>query len=77
MDYRDIYIRPLASIRVMAPQLAWAVAFSLIAILPLMAVHYALGIGAIFVGGDGLKWAMLALDSLVVGWLAALMAAAN
>ncbi|MGB3738048.1 MAG: hypothetical protein WA948_01720 [Pontixanthobacter sp.] len=55
MDYRGIYISPLASIRVMVPQLARAVAFSLIAILPTMVVHCALSIRAVFVDGDVVK----------------------
>lgn len=69
------WISPFASIRQMAPQLPWAIAFNIVAILPLMAVHYALGIGAIFVPGEAVKWAMLIVDSLVVGWLATAMAA--
>lgn len=70
-----VWISPPTSIRQIAPQLPWAFAFNVIAILPLMALHYALGIGAVFVPGEAAKWAMLVLDALVVGWLAALMAA--
>ena len=40
-------------------------------------VHYALGIGAIFVASDALKWAMLGLDSFVTAWLALVMIAAQ
>jgi hypothetical protein len=69
------WIGPPASIRQMAPQLPWAIAFNVIAILPLMVLHYALGIGAVFVPGDAAKWALLVLDSLVVGWLAAALVA--
>jgi len=69
------WIGPPASIRQMAPQLPWAIAFNVIAILPLMALHYALGIGAVFAPGDAAKWALLVLDSLVVGWLAAALVA--
>ena len=42
-----------------------------------MIVHYALGIGAIFVASDALKWAMLGLDSFVTAWLALVMIAAQ
>lgn len=69
------WISPLASIRQMAPQLPWAIAFNVVAILPLMVLHYALGIGAVFVPGEAAKWALLVLDSLVVGWLAAALVA--
>ena len=70
-----VWISPLASIRQMLPQLPWAVAFNIAAVLPLMVVHYALGIGAVFVPGEAVKWAMLIADSLVVGWLAAVLLA--
>lgn len=70
-----IWISPLRSIRHTAPHIVFAVGFSLLAMLPLMIVHYALGIGAIFVAGSALKWAMLIADSLLVGWLAALLIA--
>ena len=59
----------------MAPQLPWAVMFNIVAVLPLMIVHYALGAGAIFVPGEAAKWAMLVVDSLIVGWLSALLSA--
>ena len=49
----------------------------LAAMLPLMAVHYALGIGAIFVAGDATKWVMLGLDSVVTAWLALVMICAQ
>jgi len=70
-----VWIGPTASIRQLFPQLPWAIAFNLVAWLPLMIVHYALGIGAVFVPGEAIKWAMLILDSLVVGWLAAALVA--
>lgn len=72
-----IYISPQESAAQMWRQIPWAIAFSIIASLPLMIVHYALGIGAIFVPGEAIKWTMLAVDSLVVGWLAALLAASS
>lgn len=70
-----VLISPMESARQMWRQLPWAFAFNLIAVLPLMVVHYALGIGAVFVPGDPLKWSLLVVDSLLVGWLAALLAA--
>jgi hypothetical protein len=68
-------ITPQTSIRQMWRQLPWSLAFNVVAVLPLMVAHYALGIGAIYVPGEGLKWAMLVLDSVLVGWLAALLSA--
>lgn len=65
-----ILVSPLQSIRAMLPNALYAILFPLVTILPLMAVHYALGIGAVFVPGDGLKWAMLVVDSFVTAWLA-------
>ncbi len=66
-------ITPQASIRQLWRQLPWLVVFNLVAVLPLMVVHYGLGIGAIFAPGDAFKWVLLVVDSLVVGWLAALL----
>jgi len=71
------FISPLQSIRVMAPDALFAILFPLAAMLPLMVLHYALGIGAIFVEGTALKWAMLTLDSVVTAWLALVMIAAQ
>ena len=71
------FISPLQSIRVMAPDALFAILFPLAAMLPLMVLHYALGIGAIFVEGTELKWAMLTLDSVVTAWLALVMIAAQ
>lgn len=70
-----VLIAPPASIKQMWRQLPWALAFNLVAALPLMALHYALSIGAIYVADERVQWIMLSLDSLVVGWLAALLAA--
>ena len=70
-------ISPLQSIRVMARDAVFAILFPLAAMLPLMAVHYALGIGAIFVAGDATKWVMLGLDSVVTAWLALVMICAQ
>jgi hypothetical protein len=71
------FISPLQSIRAMAPDALFAILFPLVAMLPLMALHYALGIGAIFVEGTALKWGMLTLDSVVTAWLALVMIASQ
>ena len=71
------FISPQQSIRTMAPHALFAILFPIAAMLPLMIVHYALGIGAIFVASDALKWAMLGLDSFVTAWLALVMIAAQ
>lgn len=68
-----VLITPVQSIKTMIGDAPFAILFSILAILPLMAVHYALGIGAIFAPIDALKWAMLALDSFVTAWLGILM----
>lgn len=72
-----LFISPLQSIRTMAPHAVFAILFPLAAMLPLMVVHYALGLGAIFVAGDALKWAMLAVDSFVTAWLALVLITAQ
>ncbi len=72
-----VFISPLQSIRTMAPHALFAILFPIIAMLPLMIIHYALGIGAIFVENAALKWAMLGLDSFVTAWLALVMIAAQ
>lgn len=69
-------IGPLVSIRVMAPQLIWTVAFMLVAMLPLMIPHYALAAAAIL-GPKLLLWPVLIVDSLLVGWLAAVITASG
>ncbi|WP_306096211.1 hypothetical protein [Qipengyuania flava] len=70
-------VTPLQSIRTMFPHALYAILFPLVAMLPLMALHYALGIGAVFVSGDGLKWAMLVADSFVTAWLALVITASH
>lgn len=66
----------MRSLKLVAPHLAWGVGFMLLAILPVMAAHYALGIGAIF-AGPALVIPMLVLDSILVGYLGALIIAAS
>lgn len=62
-------IGPLKSIAVMAGSFWRTIAYTLIGAAPLMALHYALGYGAI---GQPvpLVWVMMAVDALVVGMLA-------
>lgn len=71
-----IAIGPIGSARVMVRQLPWAIAFSIIVILPLMVPHYALGVAAILVAPT-LKWPALIADSLLVGYLSAVMIAST
>ena len=71
-----IWVSPARSAREMLPSLAWAVVFTFTVMLPLMVVHYGLGIGAIF-APDALKWPLLILDSFVVGALAIVIGAGN
>ena len=71
-----IFVSPARSIREMAPHFLWAFALIFAAMLPLMALHYALGVGAIF-SPAALKWPLLMLDSVVVGLLSIVMVAAN
>lgn len=70
-----VLITPWASIKQLWRQLPWLFAFNLVAVLPLMVVHNGLGIGAVFAPGDPFKWVLLVADSVLVGWLAALMGA--
>lgn len=69
-----IWINPVRSAREMLPAWLWAFALGVAAMLPLMIVHYALGIGPIF-APNWAKWPMLVLDSFVVAWLSATMVA--
>ena len=70
-----IWISPLKSIRQLLPHILFAVGFSIVAMLPLMIVHYALGFGAMLAEPDSIKWVMHVVDSLVVAWLAAVLTA--
>ncbi|MEG3082760.1 hypothetical protein U1707_03835 [Sphingomonas sp. PB2P12] len=67
-------IGPSESIAVMARHVPWTFAFTLVVILPLMIPHY--GFAALgLVGPKILLWPVLVVDSLLVGWLTAVMAA--
>jgi hypothetical protein len=67
-------IGPRASASLMLPQLVGSTLFSFIAVLPLMVPHYGLGALALL-GPKSLLWPILIADSLLVGWLGALLAA--
>jgi len=63
-------ITPRASMRVMAKDYPFALAFSLLAPLPLLALHYGLAAAALYAPTDVLKWAILLVDCGVTAWLA-------
>lgn len=54
----------------------WGIGFALLTIVPPFVVHYAL-LPLTIVSPAALKWALLAFDALVVGWLAAIIAATD
>lgn len=64
-----------ASARAMHGRIWWSFGFTLAMMIPLMIVHYALN-GFAIGRAPALAWAMLAVDSLLVGYLAALLPAA-
>lgn len=68
-------IGPRRSVAIMAPQLLWGVAFSLAAMLPLMIPHYAFAALALL-GPRWALWPVMLIDSLLVGWLTAVLVAA-
>jgi len=72
--FANVTIGPVASFRIMAPQLPWTFAFTFVVILPLMIPHYALGALALL-GPKILMWPVMIVDSLLVGWLTAVMIA--
>lgn len=67
---------PMASLRIMAPSLPFTYALMLVAMLPLMIPHYALAALALL-GPKALLWPSLIIDSALVGWLSAIMAASG
>lgn len=69
-------IGPLRSFAVMAGSFWRTVGYVLAGSLPLMALHYALGYGAIG-RPEWLVWIMMAIDALVVGFLALTVAGAG
>ena len=70
-------IGPIRSIGVMHGSFWYALGLFVGAFLPLMVVHYALAATAILTGGPALDWALMALDSIVVGFLALNLAGAT
>lgn len=64
------------SMRLTAPILTWALAFTLIMMLPLMIAHYALAFLAIG-AAPAAVWALMAADALLVGYLAAILSATS
>ncbi len=69
-------VGPLASLRIMAPALPFTLALFVLAMLPLLIPHYALAALALL-GPKALLWPGLIVDSLLVGWLSAIMAASG
>ncbi len=67
-------IGPVQSVKVMTGSFWRTLGYVVACILPLMALHYGLGFLAIAVTPDWLDWPVLALDALIVSWLACTMA---
>lgn len=67
---------PIRSCRVMAGNFWLTFGYLTLGTLPLMLVHYALGLGAIGRSNE-VVWAMMTLDAVVVGFLALTMTAAK
>lgn len=67
-------IGPIRSIRIMAGSFWRTIGYMVGGVLPLMALHYGLGYLAIMATPAWLDWPVLALDALVVAWLACTMA---
>jgi len=65
---------PLRSAAAAAPGLGWSLPYLLAVMLPPMVIHYALAAAAI-TGPRALVWPVLAVDSLLVAWIASVMAA--
>lgn len=65
-------IGPVRSFGIMAGRFWRSVGYLLAGVIPLMVLHYALGLGAIG-RPTALVWAMLTLDTVVVGFLALTM----
>lgn len=63
-------IGPLRSIAIMQGSFWHALGLMITSMLPLMALHYGLAIVAVMALPDGLDWAAMVVDALVVGLLA-------
>lgn len=68
-------VGPRASAALMFRQLPWTFVFLLVAVLPLMIPHYAMAY--LSIGAKSLLWPILIVDSLLVGWLNAVIIASN
>ncbi|MCV0382894.1 MAG: hypothetical protein K5799_05465 [Erythrobacter sp.] len=66
-------IGPFRSIAIMHGSFWYALALMVAGIVPLMAVHYGAAIVAVVWAPPALDWALMALDSVVVGFLALTM----
>lgn len=66
------WVSPARSAREMLPAWMWAASFSFVVMLPLMVLHYAMNIGAIF-APDWATWPLLIADSFVVTLLAVVL----
>lgn len=66
-------IGPLRSVRIMAGSFWRSIGYMIGGVLPLMVVHYGLGYLAIIFTPPWLDWPVLAIDALVVSWLACTM----
>lgn len=69
-------IGPGRSVRLMVRQLPWTFGLFLAAILPLLVPHYVFA-GMAIVGPHKFLWPVLIIDSLLVGWLTAILAAST
>ncbi|UVO52207.1 hypothetical protein M0208_17440 [Sphingomonas sp. SUN019] len=69
-------IGPVRSFGVMSGSFWRAIGYIIAGALPLMALHYALGLGAIGLP-RAVVWVMMAVDAIVVGFLALTMMGAN
>jgi hypothetical protein len=70
----DGRVGPIKSASIMWRQLPWTLALFIVGILPLMVPHYVLA-GVAIRGPKSILWPALVVDSLLVGWIAALIAA--
>lgn len=64
------------SITMVGPMLPWCLAFTLVMMLPLMVLHYAAALTAIG-AAPATVWALMVADSLLVGYLAAVLSATS
>jgi len=64
------------SIAMAAPMLPWGLAFTLAMLLPLMVLHYAAAIVAVG-RAPAMVWALMIADSVLVGYLAAILSATS